>query len=305
MSLCLSCAQALPTGEQRYHEFCLLALFDTKVLPAIHVDMAKLHTLALAMVGRVSVSGVQRKLSLHLDATRSTLQIVGGPGGYLLKPPAGTFPHLPENEWTTQCLAALVGLAVPPCALVALPDDSWAYIVRRFDRLPDGTKLAMEDFCQLSELPPCGKYDGSAEQCAKHVRRFASEPLIDLLRLYRQFVFTWWVGNGDLHLKNFALLRNAHGRWSLSPAYDQLNTGLVIPGDTLALPICGKSDRLKPKTWDELATRFGIGMKAARRVRDELRDHVNDAVALVEASPLPAEMRAGYAEQLQSRGAGL
>jgi len=97
---------------------------------------------------------------------------------------------------------------VPPSALVELSDGTLALVVRRFDRIHDGGKLAMEDFCQLAELPPSGKYDGSAERRGKLVARFASEPLLDLLRLYRQFVFTWWVGNGDLHLKNLALLRD-------------------------------------------------------------------------------------------------
>lgn len=302
---CLSCALPLDNSNQRYHTRCLFDLFGTKTLPEINVDIARLHTLALAMVGRVSISGVQKKLSVHLDGTRSTLQIGVGPCSYLLKPQAGTFPHLPENEWVTQRLAALVDIDVPPSALVELAGGSWAYIVRRFDRTDSGVKFAMEDFCQLSELPPGGKYDGSAEGCAKHLRRYASEPLVDLLRLYRQLAFTWWVGNGDLHLKNLALLRSNDGLWRLSPAYDQLNTRLVIPRDLLAMPICGKKDNIKPATWDELAERFGIGMKAARRVRSEISDRLGEAAAMVEDSPLPVEMRAAYVEQLQQRGAGL
>ena len=302
---CLSCARPLDQDSQRYHTRCLADLFGTKTLPEIKVDVARLHTLALAMVGRISISGVQKKLSVRLDETRSTLQIGVGPSSYLLKPQAGTFPHLPENEWVTQRLAALVDIDVPPSALVELAGGSWAYVVRRFDRLDSGMKLAMEDFCQLSELPPGGKYDGSAESCSKHLRHHASEPLVDLLRLYRQLVFSWWVGNGDLHLKNLALLRGDDGLWRLSPAYDQLNTRLVIPHDQLAMPICGKRDNIKPATWDELARRFGIGLKAARRVRREISDRLGEASALVENSPLPEEMRTEYVEQLQRRGAGL
>ena len=70
----------------------------------------------------------------------------------------------------------------------------------------------MEDFCQLAELPPGAKYDASAEQCGRLVKRYASEPLVELLRLYRQLLFAWWVGNGDLHLKNLALLHGDDGR---------------------------------------------------------------------------------------------
>lgn len=301
MTRCFACAAPLAGDWTRYHGKCLQDLFGTSTLPKVDVDLARLHTLALAMVGRVSLSGVQRKLSVHLDATRATLQVAVANGRYLLKPQAGTFPNLPENEWVTQRLAALAGIEVPPSALVELPDGTWAYVVRRFDRTDAGGKSGMEDFCQLAGLPPSGKYDGSAERCGKLVARFASAPLVDLLRLYRQFVFTWWVGNGDLHLKNLALLRDADGRWRLSPAYDQLNTRLVLPDDPLAMPICGKKDNLKPGAWRELAERFGIGAKAAARVHADLRLVVPDAVELVNACPLPETMRKAYVELLVAR----
>jgi serine/threonine-protein kinase HipA len=301
MMRCLSCARPLEQGTRRYHQDCLHKLFGVRELPRIDVDLARLHTLALAMVGHGSVSGVQKKLSVQLDSTRSTLQVAMGNSCLLLKPQASTFPHLPENEWVTQRLASLIGLEVPPSALVPLQDGTWAYVVRRFDRLENGTKFGMEDFCQLAELPPSGKYDGSAERCAKLLRRFASEPLVDLLRLYRQLLFTWWVGNGDLHLKNLALLRNSDGLWRLSPAYDQLNTRLVIPDDALALPICGKRDNLKPATWDQLAQEMGIGLKAAQRVRAEMRDRAEEAITIIEESELPEPMRENYAQLLRER----
>ena len=90
----------------------------------------------------------------------------------------------------------------------------------------------------------------------------------------------------------------------MSPAYDLLNTRLVIPSDSQALPVCGKRDRLQSTTWDELAARFRIGHKAALRVRCELRDRLPAAVALVENSPLPEDMRESYSTLLTQR-AGL
>jgi serine/threonine-protein kinase HipA len=295
---CHVCGQGSAGG---FHDGCLQDLFGAPLLPVIDVDLARLHTLALAMVGRVSVSGVQRKLSVALTADRSTLQLATTGGRYLLKPQAQTFPHLPENEWLTQRLAAMAGIEVPVAGLVPLRDGSLAYLVRRFDRSPDGRKLAMEDFCQLAELMPGQKYDSSAERCAALVRRYASEPLIELLRLYRQIVFAWWVGNGDLHLKNLALLRGADGRYRLSPAYDQLNTRLVIPGDSLALPVCGKRDNLKRETMRSLAERIGLGAKAADRARAEMAATLPAALDLVQAAPLPTEMRDSYSELLRER----
>lgn len=300
MNRCWSCAEPI-AANARYHPRCLEQLFGAPTVPELDLDTAQLHTLALAMVGHISISGVQKKLSVRLDGHRLTLQIAVDGARYILKPQAGTFPQLPENEWLTQRLAALIGIDVPPCALLALRDGSLAYVVRRFDRPEAGGKLAMEDFCQLAELGPGAKYDASAEQCAKLVRRYADEPLIELLKLYRQFVFAWWVGNGDMHLKNLALLRHQDGRYRLSPAYDQLNTRLVLPDDRLALPVCGKRDNLKVETLRELARRFGIGPRAAERVLREVRDALPQALERVAEAPLSAAMRETYAATLRAR----
>jgi serine/threonine-protein kinase HipA len=176
-----------------------------------------------------------------------------------------------------------------------------AYVTRRFDRRLDGSKRAMEDFCQLAELPPSQKYEGTAERCGKLLRRFASEPLIALRDLYRVFVFNWWVGNGDLHLKNLAVVRDDDGRIVLSPAFDQLNTRLVIPDDVLALTVDGKRDRLKTASWERLAESFGIGVRAAARIRQEIAASLPRAVELVRASPLPRNMQDAYVELLEQR----
>lgn len=101
-------------------------------------------------------------------------------------------------------MAKLVGLEVPPCGLVQLADGSLAYVVRHFDRTATA-KLALEDFCQLAEKSPKDKYEGSAELCFKLVARFASEPGIEKAKLLRLLMFTWWTGNGDMHLKNLSL----------------------------------------------------------------------------------------------------
>ena len=46
-----------------------------------------------------------------------------------------------------------VGIELPGFGLIRLKDRSIAYIVKRFDRLDDGTKLRVEDFCQLAGEP--------------------------------------------------------------------------------------------------------------------------------------------------------
>jgi serine/threonine-protein kinase HipA len=253
------------------------------------------------MVGRTSISGVQRKISLALSPDRATLQVAIEEGRYLLKPQAGTYPALPENEHLTMRLAALAGIEVPALGLVRLTDGSLSYLVARFDRLPTGRKLRQEDFCQLAELPRSHKYQGSAELAVRLVRRFASEPGIEVARLYRRFVFSWIVGNGDLHLKNFSLLTGEDGLHRLSPAYDLVSTRIVLPDDALALPVGGKRDHLIFQTWLGFAAYCQIPERTARKWLRDLTQTLSGATPLIERSFLPDEAKEAYRSLVATR----
>lgn len=308
---CLICLGDLARGrapepDSAYHRRCIQALLGSAYVPTIDVELAKLHTLALTMVGRASISGVQRKISFGLSADRLTLQVAVRGARFILKPQAGTFPNLPENEHLTMRLAALWGIHVPPCGIVRLADASLAYLVARFDRPAGGGKLHQEDLCQLAELPPKDKYQGSAELCVRLLRRYTTEPLVEVLKLFNILVFAWWTGNGDLHLKNLSLtVDRASGVAKLTPAYDLLNTRLVIPGDSLALTVDGKTDNVKRKTWLRLAQYAGIPERAAARVLATAARKLDAAGGLVERSLLPQPMREEYAELLSERAADL
>jgi serine/threonine-protein kinase HipA len=289
-------------GAGDYHPRCLRALFGTTRVPTLDLETSKLHTAALAMVGHTSLSGIQKKISVNLSADRATLQVAAVGGRYVLKPQAGTFPALPENEHVTTQLAKLVGIEVAPNGLVSLKDDTLAYIVRRFDRLPDGRKLRQEDFCQLAELPPKDKYDGgSAELCVKLIRKYADEPPVELLKLFRLLLFTWWTGNGDMHLKNFSLLTGEDGITRLTPAYDLVCTRLVIPDDQLALPLQGKKDNLRRGVWRRFAEYCALPDKVAVRLLDKQVSVLEDATALIDRSVLPDDQKETYKQLIAER----
>ena len=302
MIACLVCLVDLADGD--YHSACLHMLFGVRRVPAIDLELAKLHTYGLAMVGHTTLSGTQRKISLSLSVDRATLQLDVEGGRYILKPQASAFPHLPENEHVVMRIATLVGIETPPNGLVRLKDGSLAYITTRFDRTDAGRKLAQEDFCQLAEKPPKDRYAGSAELLARLVARYASAPPIEMLRLFRLVVFAWWPGNGDLHLKNVSLVTE-DGVHRLSPAYDLLCTRLVIAGDPLALPVGGRRDSLTRANWLAFATYARLPPRVAERVLAETCAALGPALGLVERSLLPAEMRASLAELLQERTATL
>jgi serine/threonine-protein kinase HipA len=146
--------------------------------------------------GRMSISGIQEKISLRLAT--NTLEPTTQDGTHLLKPipiamaAALELPEdVPANEHLTMQLAAQVfRLSTAPCGLVFFPDGAPALVVRRFDRAVDSGR----NF----------KYEGSYEECGRIVRTFCPAWRIAIERLFRQVVFNYLVGNGDAHLKNFS-----------------------------------------------------------------------------------------------------
>lgn len=302
---CRVCLGELPATASDYHPRCVRGVFGSGRVPALDLETGKLHTAALAMVGTTSLSGVQKKISLGLSTDRKTLQVAAGGVRFILKPPTDVYPALPENEHLCTRLARLAKIETAPGGLVALADGPWALVVRRFDRTPEGLKLAQEDFCQLAGKRAREKYEGSAELLIRLLRRYASEPLVEIAKLYRRLLFSWWIGNGDMHLKNFSLLTGQDGVVGLSPAYDLVATRLLIPDDSLALPVGGKRDRLTRSDWLALAQYGGLPPRAAVRPLKQLAELLPRAQELVSQCFLPAEQRRALADLLRERTASL
>ncbi len=294
MAICAICLGATD-ADADYHSACIEVLLGTTTLPAIDVTRDELQRIAVDMAGKMSISGVQEKVSLRLSSDKRKLLVAARNGQYILKPQSSIFAALPENEHLTMRLAALVGIEVPAFGLLWLQDESPAYIVRRFDRTEQGGKLAVEDFCQLSGTPSRHKYSGSAELCVRTLRRYASEPLVQLRNLYRLLLFGWWVGNGDMHLKNFSLLIEPDGLRRLAPAYDLVCTRLVLPNDSLALPVGGKGKNLTRRSWLELAAYCGLPEKAARRILDAQVGALEPSLTFIGRSFLPDHLKEPYA----------
>ncbi|MBI1899761.1 MAG: HipA domain-containing protein [Planctomycetia bacterium] len=291
-----SCAICLGStrGTSEYHPACIRRLFGTGRLPSLNIDLNELYRLAAELAGKMSLSGVQEKISLVLSQNKEELQAVATGGRFILKPEPARFASLPQNEHLTMRLAAVSGIEVPPFGLVRLKDGPLAYVVKRFDRLDDGGKLHVEDFCQLAEAPMRDKYEGSAELCVRVLRTHSSEPLVQIWKLYRLLLFGWWTANGDQHLKNFSIITHRDGFRRLAPAYDLVCTRLVIPRDTLALPVCGKRSNLNVPLWLNFADYCRIPERAARRLLAAQAAVLDRALALIGRSFLPDDAKARY-----------
>lgn len=299
MTSCSLCLKKV-AGGSAYHPQCSQNLFGTTVLPAFEVELSALHGLAAGkMAGKMSLSGAQEKVSLVLSSDKKKLHVSAVGGRYILKPETSRFPFIPQNEHLTMLLARLVDVETPPFGLIQLKDGSKAYVIKRFDRLDNGRKLQVEDFCQLAIKRIRDKYNGSAELCVRLLRKFASEPLIEIRKIYRQMLFSWWVENGDLHLKNFSLLTAPDGVRRLSPAYDLVCTKLVIPDDTLAMPMGGRDRKLTRRKWLDFAEYCGIPGPAAMRLIAKQIKALEPALRLVSASHLPMPRQVEYENYLR------
>jgi serine/threonine-protein kinase HipA len=250
MNRCLICGKAAGTEEVNYHGRCLKQLFHSAHAPVLGYSWQELNQMATQIVRqRVSVPGVQPKLSVHLEKDHKSgvdrLTLVGLDGDYILKPPNANYPFLPEAEHFCMMFARLAGIQTADFGLIPLQSGELAYITRRMDRTVDGP-LHMEDFCQLTDKLTAQKYRGSMEQIGKALREFSSTPGLDAIRFFELTVFCFLTCNSDMHLKNYSLLRKKNGEFQLAPAYDLVPVKIILPEDheELALTLNGKKAKI-------------------------------------------------------------
>lgn len=259
---------------------------------------------AAARAGKMSIQGTQPKLSAVLSPTARSFLLVDTGGRFILKPQHPAYPELPENEDLTMRLAALAGIEVPLHGLLHCSDGSLTYFVRRFDRKGHREKLALEDFAQLSGRSRDTKYDSTMESVAKLVQTYATFPAVENPKLFLRTLFCFLTGNEDMHLKNFSLL-TTQGITSLSPAYDLLNTTLVLPknAEEVALPLRGKRRRLKRLDWLDYwaLERLALPPKVLERTLAQLASALPAMLSLIDRSFLSPELRTKYKEILLSR----
>lgn len=156
------------------------------------------------------------------------------------------YKEVPQNEDLTMGLAKAVEIEIPFHGLIYNIDNSLSYIIKRFDRSRN-QKIAVEDFSQLLGYSRDTKYEASMEKVILVIEKHCTFPVIEKLKLFRLVIFNFIIGNDDMHLKNFSLIRREN-KVELTPAYDLLNTSIIMKTEEeIALPIRGKKKQIKPK----------------------------------------------------------
>jgi serine/threonine-protein kinase HipA len=314
------------------HALSEIASADGTVMK-VRGDIAKDNNLQevfrnLGKKGPMRISGIQPKLPISL------IQESGGDPelkigtfrnscSYILKYQSPLFPYLVENEWATMELARRIGLPTAPVKQVEFRGKSIfpgrALLIERYDiprkqqldKLDSSVRLALQqDAASLLRLYPQNKYNTSAERVADALLAagLKSEQLAPYLQ---HLLFSWMVGNGDLHAKNVSIIM-----WLLpgqlggtpipdtvaySPLYDLVNTRIHISGDRFAFPINGKNDKLKIKDFAAVASRWGLEKSAVSALGQSIADGIKrELPEILELSGLPPEQQAQYSSIVET-----
>jgi len=308
---CLCCGKPLRTETSSgWHKSCIKNFFGTTEIPEIEIDEKTLELLATDSIGKgYTVPGVQKKLSLHLfsKGAKPRLTLVNYPTGYILKPQVEQFEALPEAEHLVMCMAEMVGIATIPHALI-YNGDTYAYITKRVDRVFNKNsvvKLAMEDFCQLDLRLTQDKYRGSYERCGKIIERYSTRSRLDMAELFVRLVFSFMIGNSDMHLKNFSLIELAEesNKYVLSSAYDLLPVNVIMPEDKehFALAMNGKKNNICRNDFFVFADTVGIAKSTSEKMIAQLVSKKEMLISMCESSHLPEHMKKALSNLIEDR----
>jgi serine/threonine-protein kinase HipA len=220
----------------------------------------------------VGLSGVQPKVSAAMWSTPANT--LAGPAILKLNPPTG-YPKLVENEHFFMQMAADCGLRTARTRLLHDAQDRSALLVNRFDRQGQ-VRIAQEDACQVAGVYPASKYRIKTETAVSVLTDACAQGegsrAAAALELLKTVVFSWLIGNGDLHGKNLSIYA-PNGLWQPTPAYDLLTTQPYTGWkDPMALTLYGRADWLNRTHFVEAAARLGVRARAASRMIDSIVD---------------------------------
>lgn len=319
----MRCYGCYKENIEGYCATCRKKLFDgKKVSHILSFDTPKEENIPdyQQKTKRLSISGVQLKYSVRLEEKEMVL--TEKQGEYILKPVPPTSlivmqDQAPENEHLTMQIAnQLFNIPVAENALILFKDNAPAYITRRFDVKPDGSKHLQEDFAQISGKTKKGdgdnyKYSGTYEDIGKLIKeKVAAYPPV-LEDFFKLVVFNYIFSNGDAHLKNFSLIQSEFGDYMLSKAYDLMCTVLHTPNESdTALDLYKDDMESKFFTtngyygrpdFETLAEMFGLIPKRAQHFIDTILGRQNEVLAMVYNSFLSNEAKEKYIQYYKDK----
>ena len=319
------CPSTLQEGFETYNPKALKTMFGGKKVSHIldfNIEEFRSGTSLEEAMHRISVSGVQEKFPAVIDNGKIRLSLDKERSTYMLKPAPwdqtlAERKQIPADEHLTMQIAAQVyGIQTAANALCFTPKGQMVYITKRFDILPNGAKLPMEDFASVvgRNEQTDGihfKYSGCYEDIALAIRRHVAAWMVDMERFFELVLFNYIYANGDDHLKNFSLIKQGDD-FRLAPAYDLINTCMHVNGDDFGLdgglsPNIEKSDvynrTLHPCRLDFecFGERIGLTKPRINRILNKYMQLPDAVKSLVERSFLNDKMKRTYLRIVNER----
>jgi len=313
------CPGTLAEGFTTYSPTCLKRVFDGRkvshVLPYNAPDVSEEDAEKfLQNRKRLSISGVQEKVSLLLEKNNLRLTEEGEQGTYILKPiprDLRKVDQVPANEHLTMQIARQVfDIHTAENALIFFKNGDPAYITKRFDVAEDDKKIGKEDFATLAgktaeTAGPNFKYEYSYEEMADLVQQYIPAAMVELEKLFSLIVFNYLICNGDAHLKNYGVLETKQGDYILSPAYDLINTSLHVDDTAMALDEGLFKDDYTTESFEanafyayddfyEFGLKIGLVKSRIIKILNKFRSNSKRVQSLTERSFLNDEMKKAY-----------
>jgi serine/threonine-protein kinase HipA len=278
------------------------------LIPASNTQTALETTVHQAITDqplRFSLAGFQMKFSANFEDDRLTIPARGIGGHWILKLPSSPHPHLIELEYSMLLLAKRIGISVPEFRLVPIEEienlpsnipealQGNCLISKRFDRTADGGRIHMEDFAQVFALQD--KYDPSINyQSIANViwQEIGPEAILEYIR---RLVYMVFIGNADMHLKNWSLIYPDGVNPRLAPAYDFVATIVYVDIDRkLAHKIAGVRDfdKVNVDTFRNLAKIAKLPERPVVNIVLETIDAIKEHwLAMKNDLPIPSSFR--------------
>ena len=240
-NICLGCLAIDKKLRNNYCPKCIKELFNGTVPNPLNFDRVEFSKKRAELSARMSISGVQDKISLTFE--KKDLIPTATNGKYILKPITSGDGHI-QNEKdivANEHLSMLISknvfkIPTASCGLIKFSDGELAYITKRFDYDEfSNLKYDQEDFAGVMGITPAThgenyKYDAcSYLDCARMIKKYVASSIISQEDFFKRIILNYLICNGDAHIKNFSLYSKADSiEYFLTPNYDLLNTRFHI-----------------------------------------------------------------------------
>lgn len=251
-----------------------------------------------------ALSGVQEKAAGSVVSFPSEVGFGNSPTIIKISPKA--YPHLVENESFFLNVAAAAGLAVNEHKIIRDKVGRTGLVVKRFDRAiikKSLVRLHQEDMCQLLGQYPWNKYRVKIKDVVQAIQEHATSPKREILALIGLYLFSYLIGNADLHAKNISLYRRQESNTiELTPGYDLLSPAPFQGLDTrMALPLDGRGDSFIPRNFIEFADRFDVPLPAYESLVNKMVAAIEKAIADIDSLPFDQKQRDRLKDVIKSR----